>query len=424
MSRHSGTNSVKPVPLITDKTQTSISKSDNILDKTQTTNSNVAEISDKTKTESIKSAEISNEITKSGSQDGRPAVDLVAPLVSKNMILATIGGKRTRCLVDTGATISCASLAFLRKTNLDISALKQSSIGGIRGVGNEHHDILGTLEIPFVISGVRIHFTFHILEQLNHPLIIGIDFLTIHNAAWDIPAGKLYLQDKLICASLMPSKTGYLRTNKPIVIPSQSEVNIEGKVSHHKTGEVLLIEPISSLTNRSIAGARCLVQVKGGKAPIRLLNPTSHDIHIPRRKVIATVSEIDKDMLHTLDNETVPKASDSVSAINKTTANLKPSRAHNDGNSATSDIKFNIENKSLTVDERSELLSFLKQNEDVFSTSLQDLGRTDLYHHRVETLPNAPPVHMPFYRQTAQNREITHNLVEDMLQQGIIEQSN
>ncbi|MES9881486.1 MAG: reverse transcriptase family protein [Sedimenticola sp.] len=78
----------------------------------------------------------------------------------------------------------------------------------------------------------------------------------------------------------------------------------------------------------------------------------------------------------------------------------------------------------MTVDERSELLSFLKQNEDVFSTSLQDLGRTDLYHHRVETLPNAPPVHMPFYRQTAQNREITQNLVEDMLQQGIIEQSN
>ena len=40
-----------------------------------------------------------------------------------------------------------------------------------------------------------------------------------------------------------------------------------------------------------------------------------------------------------------------------------------------------MSNESLLDGEWSELLEFLKRNEDVFSLSLQNVGKTDLYQH-------------------------------------------
>ena len=48
-------------------------------------------------------------------------INLVSPL-QENTILVSIDGKKTHCLIDTGTTISCASLAFLKKTNVDVSS--------------------------------------------------------------------------------------------------------------------------------------------------------------------------------------------------------------------------------------------------------------------------------------------------------------
>ena len=85
-----------------------------------------------------------------------------------------------------------------------------------------------------------------------------------------------------------------------------------------------------------------------------------------------------------------------------TCANVKPcptDSAIPQSNSARKIIKFNVSDKGLSEAERSELLKLLMKNEDVFSTSLQDLGRTDLYQHTIEIDPHAPLVHLPFYRQ-------------------------
>ena len=44
----------------------------------------------------------------------------VVSSMQENTILITVGGKKTRCLVDTGAQISMASLDFLKKTNINV----------------------------------------------------------------------------------------------------------------------------------------------------------------------------------------------------------------------------------------------------------------------------------------------------------------
>ncbi|MEW8546122.1 MAG: reverse transcriptase domain-containing protein [Candidatus Thiodiazotropha sp.] len=178
-----------------------------------------------------------------------------------------------------------------------------------------------------------------------------------------------------------------------------------------------MLEPNNNLHARGIAGARSLVCIKRGKAPIRLLNPTAKDVYLPRHKVVATTCEIDATNIHAIDSDqNVP-----------TCANLKPyttNSAKSHTNGANENFDFKISDKGLSETERSELLQFLKRNADVFSTSLQDLGRTDLYQHSIETDPTAPPVHLPFYRQAPHVREEIQKQVDDMLADGIIEPSS
>ena len=69
---------------------------------------------------------VSSRVTNSNSSD-KPSVNLVSSL-QENTILVTIGDKKTRCLVDTGATISCASLAYLKKTGINCTHLKPANI--------------------------------------------------------------------------------------------------------------------------------------------------------------------------------------------------------------------------------------------------------------------------------------------------------
>ena len=347
--------------------------------------------------------------TKSALSD-KPSVSLVSSL-QENTILVTIGDKKTRCLVDTGATISCASLAYLEKTGINCAHLKPADIEYITGVGNETHSVLGKLEIPLNISGIKISFDFFILQSLTHPVILGMDFLKFHRVQIDLDKRTVYIHDKLVSACFLKRKTGLARTGKCITIPAGSQMNIEVKVSRRKTGEVVLLEPIPNLESRHLAGAKCLVTVKRGKVPMSILNLTESDINIPGHTVVANVSDIDVNNIQSLDSQSQPQGT--------TVGAASGGRSEN----TSSNIEFNVSNESLSPGERSELLQFLKRNEDVFSTSLQNLGRTDLYQHRIETDPNAPPVHLPFYRQAPHIRDETQKLVNEMLKDGIIEPS-
>ncbi|MES9902578.1 MAG: retropepsin-like aspartic protease [Sedimenticola sp.] len=266
---------------------------------------------------------------------------MIAP-IHTNSLLLSVGGKRTRCLIDTGATVSCASLAYLRKTKIDVSSIEPANISQIVGVGNEKHDILGTLNIPLIISGATIDFSFYILAELRHPLILGMDFLTSHNVVIDLSTSTISIHDQLITACLIQSPNGLVRTTTAITVPAESEINVEAKVSNRRTGEVVLLEPVTSLCNRSLAGARCLVQVRKGKAPIRLLNPTSNDIHISRQKVIATVADIDQHILVPLADETVDTHNIDISATTSATSHVNSPNNSNPSTSRDNKLPSNI----------------------------------------------------------------------------------
>ena len=81
-----------------------------------------------------------------------------------------------------------------------MSSLKCADIHEIVGVGNEHHKVLGILEIPITISGIRIHYNFYILESLRHSVLLGMDFLEKHKVQIDLDSKTVHIEEKLVSA--------------------------------------------------------------------------------------------------------------------------------------------------------------------------------------------------------------------------------
>lgn len=91
-----------------------------------------------------------------------------------------------------------------------------------------------------------------------------------------------------------------------------------------------------------------------------------------------------------------------------------------DGACASENLTFNISNSNLSAEQCLKLEKFLIQNEDVFSSSLSTIGKTNVFTHRIETVPGAKSVHVNHYRQGPIQKAETERQTKDMLKQGII----
>ena len=337
----------------------------------------------------------------------------VATSLDRNTILVEIGCKKIQALVDSGASVSCIQKSTFDKISQGNSfEIQPSKIARIVGVGGEHHQVLGQAKITLNISGMNIDQNFIIIEQLHHPLILGLDFMQQHNVNIDFHRRVMTFHDNLVAVALIcDSKFGYARSLKREVIPAESEVAIPVKLSKCCKQDVILLEPVRNLQNLNIAGARCLVSAKNKRAIMRVINPTKNDVILSPTRVIANINVIESQQVYPFEND----------SANVYSTMPSPDTAEDVPN--TADLSFNIDNPNLSKEQKQKLSSFLMQNSDVFSQSLSDIGKTDLYKHKIETLPGAKPVHQRFYRQDPIKKAETEKQTNEMLKANLIERS-
>ena len=128
-----------------------------------------------------------NAESKSANQTGAekcPSVSVVTS-IHKSTVIASIRDTKVECLLDSGAQLSCISKSFFSITNLQGSKLQPSDMPKIAGVGGESHRILGILEAPIKISKAHFQCKLYVLHDLQHPVILGIDFLDSHKVGID-----------------------------------------------------------------------------------------------------------------------------------------------------------------------------------------------------------------------------------------------
>lgn len=108
------------------------------------------------------------------------------------------------------------------------------------------------------IGGLRLSQTFHVIQDLCHPLILGTDFMKPQKACIDCGTRTLYLQEFSTHVNIINVNNGLARVSKTMLIEPHCLVNITIKLSRTKQNETMLLEP-SGNTQKQFAVAKCLV---------------------------------------------------------------------------------------------------------------------------------------------------------------------
>ena len=97
----------------------------------------------------------------------------------------------------------------------------------IVGVGGERHAIFSQVELTLNISGLNVHQRFIVIDQLHHPLILGLDIRQTYQVHIDFHHKIMTIgNDAIVGALACDSKYGYARCIKSEVIqPGTETVN-------------------------------------------------------------------------------------------------------------------------------------------------------------------------------------------------------
>ncbi|XP_047031984.1 probable serine/threonine-protein kinase dyrk1 isoform X2 [Helicoverpa zea] len=147
-----------------------------------------------------------------------------------------IAQQEFRALVDTGASISCLSEAFI--SELNIKYTKNSSYEASSVSGAQLH-VLGETYINFLINSCFFSHKFLIIKNINQNLILGRDFLCKNNCLIDFSKNHLILKTRFIVKFI---NTGTLENDR-------SESNIMTD-NHHSDKNNVKITDIDNNGNK------------------------------------------------------------------------------------------------------------------------------------------------------------------------------
>ena len=363
-------------------------------------------------------------------------VALIAPL-ENNLIQVNIGKQTCSGLIDSGATISCVSEHIYRRSFKNVEIMP-SSLAHIVGVCGEVHKVLGQVTLPFRIDGVVLEHTFQLFEKLHQPLILGMDFLKQNKAKVDLEQGIVSFktskstkstacedEEPTVCHISMGQNTktcvGLVRTVSSVVLEPQAECTLPVKIalssnSGSLVDSAVLLEPSSSLNQEGLVGGKCLSAIGEGSGAYRVLNPTNFPVYLKENFVIATSHLIDED------NITQVTEHNDIPSVNLTDPSLENDSEMHYENIAK-DLGLNLDHSELSDEQKRKLYTFLGRNRDIFAKDSSELGEAKFHSHVIHTKTEKPVSKAP-YRQTPKMRAETERLTNEMLQNGIIRESN
>ncbi|KAJ8320703.1 hypothetical protein KUTeg_002290 [Tegillarca granosa] len=189
----------------------------------------------------------------------------------------TIGGVKTNALIDTGANISVIHQDFLRRTSYATTQYEKSENSSVIAANGNHVQILGKIKLCVTFGNSNFYTYAHVLPNLHHSVILGIDFLSETKAHLNFDSNTLEIKDENTVCCINPCTTGcgIARTVKAISLPKKSETIIEVSVSKQKQGATVFLEPLKNLEPNDILVARCIVKIENGKAFIRRVRANS-----------------------------------------------------------------------------------------------------------------------------------------------------
>ena len=110
---------------------------------------------------------------------------------------ATILGINVKCLVDTGANVSCVSEEFWYKlsTYQQCPKLWSTPLAFGRVANESQLQFIGRVQLELNICDQQVSYLFYVARNLNHQCLLGSDFLAHHESRIDFQTRTISFEE-------------------------------------------------------------------------------------------------------------------------------------------------------------------------------------------------------------------------------------
>ena len=312
-----------------------------------------------------------------------------------------ISGVSVSFLVDTGAGVSLLNGRIWDQagfTNVRISPAPHSNLVGVDG--HPIH-VRGVVTIPLTISSTVFNQEFVIADNITAEGILGMDFLEEHKCILDMAKRQVTVNqsEPLSLVPIVSNSVGTpvnVTVNKTVTIPPASEMEILGRLPAE--GGPWLIEGIQ----QKCLVARSVVIPANNTIPVRIANTSTLPVTLHQGMKVATAGLVDETHIN---------------GVVETDSEHQQSTNNQEG------MILNVPlSAELTETQREKFFALLSHYENVLAKCPEDLGRTSILSHHIET-GDVQPIRQQARRVPLPHRRTVQDLLKDMLEKRVISPS-
>ena len=325
-------------------------------------------------------------------------------------IAAKVGGLDFILLVDSGATLSVIPKGVWLAITKGGSELvgHQGDVSAANGGGM---GILGKWHTVCQFGSLALVAEFLVADVPSQEILLGFDFLRKYGAVVDFGRKECRVMGKLFPLIVPADLEKPQDVTVPVdtVIPPRSEAIITGKVeSVLGSGQEGMLEPAESVSNHcNVMVARVVCKVEQGTLLVRVINVTDDALTLKEGVKLGTLyTDIE-----------VGSRAEHLGAVETGGVPRSPWTAD------TLLVHLGLHQKALETPDLVAIRGMLHRNLSVFSFGDDDLGRTHLTLHQIDT-GEARPVKLPPRRVPLHLQNEVSDHLKQMLENDIVQPSH
>lgn len=312
-----------------------------------------------------------------------------------------MNGQLSKAYIDFGSSCNTISASEVKRLQLPIDESRRCVM---KGYGDGRVASLGTTGFDLQIDEVKSAVEANVVPDgvQDVPLLVGHPFTEQSGLRVTKDARVLQFENMPLLPVEQEIKKVRLRANQPLIIPQNYMGHIPVRSLESYEGDVMVEASIrlKEGSEYSIPGT-VITLGKDRTAVLPIINLATNDIEITSKELIARAwpcvreeaSEKDQSVLRVL-NHDLPK--------------LKQS---------------DIETGQLNENNKQQLLDLLNRYRDCFAENNSELGIAKSAELEIHLENNRPFTFRP-YRMSASEQEIVKTMVEELVKDGIIRESN
>ena len=265
-----------------------------------------------------------------------------------------------------------------------------------------------------------------LVADISEPVILGLDFMREHDCQIDIPMKEFIISMERVPCSCRPEGPVPIKVRlvDHQVVPPRSQVLIWAKPDRIYS-DLCIVGPIPVFEERySLKVASCLTKITKEMVPVRLLNVGEDTVQLHLGTPIAFIEPNNGTATQLIrEGSQLTEKTESLN-LNLIKEDIYPSQ-HTREDELPDFLKEMFDNSTMHLEDtqRTKVAELLIKMKRVFAVNSEDLGRTDLVEHEIDTGTARPikqrPRRTPIAFKGEEEKEI-----QSMLKKGAIRESN